>query len=98
MRVESAAELGVPSGIRVKLGSTDLTSALLAAGMRPADLSYVAGSTDVLTAFPIPEDLITNVAFGGPGRNRLYITAGKTLYRFPVNVSGHAAYPPPDRK
>jgi gluconolactonase len=38
------------------------------------------------------------VAFGGPDRKTLYVTAGKTLYRFPVNVSGHAAYPPLDRK
>ena len=46
----------------------------------------------------IPEDLVTNLAFGGPERKTLYVTAGKTLYRFPVTVSGHAAYPPLDRK
>ena len=28
------------------------------------------------------------MAFGGPERRTLYWTAGKTLYRFPVNVSG----------
>src|SRR5205085_1039690 len=39
---------------------------------------------------PVPEDLITNVAFGGADRKTLYVTAGKTLYRFAVNVSGHA--------
>jgi hypothetical protein len=41
---------------------------------------------------PIPEDLITNLAFGGPARKMLYVTAGKTVYRFPVNVAG--ALPP----
>jgi hypothetical protein len=28
-----------------------------------------------------------------PERKTLYVTAGKTLYRFPVNVSGYAVYP-----
>ena len=52
----------------------------------------------LLGRIPIPEDLVTNVPFGGPERKTLYVTAGKTPYRFPVNVSGHAAYPPLDRK
>jgi gluconolactonase len=43
---------------------------------------------------PIPEDVITNLAFGGPMRKTLYVTAGRTLYSFPVEVSGYALYPP----
>ena len=48
----------------------------------------------MLGRIPIPEDLITNVAFGGPERKTLYVTGCKTLYRFPVTVSGYAVYPP----
>lgn len=29
-------------------------------------------------------------AFGGPDRKTLYVTAGKTLYRVPVNVAGYS--------
>lgn len=42
----------------------------------------------LLEFMPIPEDLITNCAFGGPGNRTLYITAGKTLYKLPVKVPG----------
>jgi gluconolactonase len=37
----------------------------------------------LLRFLPIGEDLVTNVAFGGPSRNTLYITAGKTLFEVP---------------
>ena len=34
---------------------------------------------------------ITNLAFGPSEHKTLYVTAGKTLYRIPVQVSGVAA-------
>jgi gluconolactonase len=37
---------------------------------------------------PIPEDTITNTAFGGPDMKTLYVTAGKTLYRIRMDVAG----------
>jgi gluconolactonase len=64
----------------------------------PAGVYVISPRGKLLGRVPVPEDLITNVAFGGPGRKTLYVTAGKTLYRFPVNVSGHAVYPPLDRR
>ena len=45
-------------------------------------------SGSLLEFMPIPEDLITNCAFGGPGNRTMYVTAGKTLYKLPVKVSG----------
>lgn len=38
--------------------------------------------------FPIPEDTITNNAFGGADMRTLYVTAGKTLYRVRTEVPG----------
>jgi gluconolactonase len=38
--------------------------------------------------FPIPEDLITNNAFGGPDMKTLYVTAGKTLYKVRTDIAG----------
>jgi gluconolactonase len=41
-----------------------------------------------LRFIPVPEDLLTNVAFGGPDMKTLYITAGKSLFRVRVDVAG----------
>ncbi len=37
---------------------------------------------------PIPEDTITNVCFGGGDLRTVYVTAGKTLFKFRVAVAG----------
>ena len=37
---------------------------------------------------PIPEDTITNCAFGGKDRKTLYVTAGKTLFQIDNAISG----------
>ena len=55
----------------------------------PAGVYVISSEGKLLGRIPIPEDLITNLAFGGPDGKTLYVTAGKTLYRFPVNVAGH---------
>jgi gluconolactonase len=50
---------------------------------------YVISPQGKLLKFiPIPEDLITNNAFGGPDMKTLYITAGKTLYKVRTDVAG----------
>ena len=43
---------------------------------------------------PIPEDVITNLAFGGPDRKTLYVVAGKAIFKVRVAVEGYALYPP----
>jgi gluconolactonase len=42
---------------------------------------------------PIPEDAVTNCAFGDADLKTLYITAGKTLFRIRLNVTGHVLWP-----
>ena len=37
---------------------------------------------------PVPEDTVTNCAFGGSDMRTLYVTAGKTLFQFRVKVPG----------
>ena len=50
---------------------------------------YVISPGGKLIRFiPIPEDLVTNNAFGGPDMRTLYITAGKTLYKVRTSVAG----------
>ena len=50
---------------------------------------YVISPQGKLLKFiPIPEDFITNNAFGGPDMKTLYVTAGKTLYKAQLTSPG----------
>jgi gluconolactonase len=42
----------------------------------------------LLRFIPVVEDTITNCAFGGKDMKTLYVTAGKTLFQFAVEVAG----------
>jgi gluconolactonase len=42
----------------------------------------------LLRIIPIPEDPITNDAFGGPDMKTLYVTAGKTVYKVRTEIPG----------
>lgn len=42
----------------------------------------------LLQFIPIPEDTITNCAFGGPDHKTLYVTAGKTLFKIQNDIPG----------
>jgi gluconolactonase len=92
MRVDLNGNLWVAAGINQPRGNPGESLDV------PAGIYVISPEGKLLGRIPIPEDLVTNVAFGGPDRKTLYVTAGKTLYRFPASVCGHAAYPPLDRK
>lgn len=69
LRSAVAAELGVPAGIPVKLGTADTTCAMLAAGIQPGDLMHVVGTTQVLAALtekphPSPKRLTRQFGVG----------------------------------
>ena len=53
-----------------------------------AGVYVISAGGKLLRFIPIPEDLITNNAFGGPDMRTLYITAGKTLYKVRTTVAG----------
>ena len=57
----------------------------------PPGVYVITPKGELLGRIPIPEDLCTNLAFGGPGCKTLYVTAGKTIYKVPLAVSGHVA-------
>ncbi|MCI0462912.1 MAG: SMP-30/gluconolactonase/LRE family protein [Gemmataceae bacterium] len=92
MRVDLSGNLWVAAGINKPRGNPGESLDV------PAGVYVISPKGKLLGRIPIPEDLITNVAFGGLDRKTLYVTAGRSLYRFPVNVSGHAVYPPLGRK
>lgn len=50
----------------------------------------------LLGRIPIPEDVITNLTFGGRDFKTLFVTAGKTVFKIDVCTSGYSLYPPMD--
>jgi gluconolactonase len=92
MRVDMQGNLWVAAGINKPRGNEGESLDV------PAGVYVIATNGKLLGRIPIPEDLITNLAFGGLERKTLYVTAGKTIYRFPVNVSGYAVFPPLGRE
>jgi gluconolactonase len=50
---------------------------------------YVVSPLGALLRFiPIPEDVITNNAFGGPDMRTLYVTAGRTVFQVRTEIAG----------
>ena len=69
VRAAVAAELGVPAGVPLKLGTADTSSAMLAAGVQRGDLLHEVGTTQVLAALtdtprPAPERLTRLLGVG----------------------------------
>jgi gluconolactonase len=83
MKLDVQGNIWVAAGINQPRGNAGETLDV------PAGVYVISPEGKLLGRIPIPEDVITNLAFGGPDRKTLYVTAGKTLYRFSVNVAGH---------
>ena len=60
----------------------------------PAGVYVVSPAGELLGRIPIPEDLTTNLTFGGPDKKTLYVTAGKTLFTTRISVSGFTIHLP----
>ncbi len=53
-----------------------------------AGVYVISPDGKLLEFIPIPEDFITNNAFGGADMKTLYVTAGKTLYKVRTKIAG----------
>jgi gluconolactonase len=53
-----------------------------------AGVYVISPEGKLLEFIPIPEDFITNNAFGGADMRTLYVTAGKTLYKVRTKIAG----------
>jgi gluconolactonase len=87
VRVDMKGNLWVAAGIRTPRPPGEVTDV-------PQGMYVISPQGKLLGRVPIPEDYVTNLAFGGPGRKTLYVTAGTSIYKVPVAVSGFAVYPP----
>jgi gluconolactonase len=87
LRLDMNGNLWVAAGILTPHGPGETIDV-------PPGVYVIAPEGKLLGRIPILEDVITNLAFGGPDHKTLFVTAGKTLYRIPIQVSGYALYPP----
>jgi gluconolactonase len=80
-----------------KVRGTDGMSVDREGNLYAAAGSRISGNTGIhvispegklIKIIPIPEDPITNDAFGGPDMKTLYVTAGKTLYKIRTEIAG----------
>jgi xylulokinase len=84
VRSAVAAELSVPAGIPVKLGTTDTSCVMLAARLQEGDLLHVAGTTQVLAT-------IVREPKPGPERLTRYLGVGEAFIHMTHNPVGAVA-------
>jgi gluconolactonase len=87
MRLDVRGNLWVAAGITIPRSAGETADV-------PPGVYVISPAGALLGRIPIPEDVITNLAFGGPDRKTLYVTAGKSIFTIPVGVAGYALYPP----
>jgi gluconolactonase len=81
MAIDVEGNLYVAAGMNAPRGTTETLDVRAAV--------YVfSPEGKLLREIPVPMDIITNVAFGGPEMKTLYITSGTTLYRMTNDVAG----------
>jgi gluconolactonase len=87
MRLDTRGNLWVAAGIAIPRNSGETADV-------PPGIYVITPGGKLLGRIAIPEDVITNLAFGGPDRKTLFVTAGKSIFKVPVAVPGYALYPP----
>lgn len=86
MRLDVSGNLWVAAGIGIPRHSGETADV-------PPGVYVITPEGKLLGRVPIPEDVITNLAFGGPDRKTLYVTAGKSIFKLPLAVAGYALDP-----
>jgi gluconolactonase len=87
MRLDERGNLWIAAGILLPRHAGETADV-------PAGVYVITPAGEFLGRIPITEDVCTNLAFGGPDRKDLYVTAGKSIFKIPVAVAGYALYPP----
>ena len=81
MSIDREGNLYASAGMNQSRGTTETLD-------NKAGVYVISPEGKLLKFIPIPEDLITNNAFGGPDMKTLYVTAGKNLYKIRTTVAG----------
>jgi gluconolactonase len=86
MRLDREGNLWVAAGVNKARGPHE-------SGDVPAGVYVITPQGKLLGSTPIPEDTVTNLAFGGPDFKTLFVTAGKTVFKLQVAVAGYSLFP-----
>ncbi|MCM3870452.1 MAG: SMP-30/gluconolactonase/LRE family protein [Pyrinomonadaceae bacterium] len=81
MSIDAQGNLYVAAGLHRRRGTSETLDT------KPG-IHVFTPSGRLLKFIPIPEDLVTNCAFGGPDLKTLYVTAGKTLFKVRNQIAG----------
>ncbi len=81
MTIDSEGNLWVAAGLNNLRNNTETLDT-------KAGIHEFAPDGRLLQHIPVPIDLLTNVAFGGPDLRTLYITAGGTLFKVATKSTG----------
>jgi gluconolactonase len=87
MRLDVQGNLWIAGGVNWAQREGETT-------VNPTGIYIITPAGKLAGHIPVPEDRISNLAFGGPGKKTLYITAGKSLFKIQTKVSGWSVYPP----
>jgi len=86
MRLDVEGNLYVAAGVLHARGPHETADV-------PPGIYILTPEGELRGRIPIPEDVITNLAFGGDDGRTIYVTAGKTLFTTRVNTPGQVAWP-----
>lgn len=81
MSIDTQGNLYVSAGLHNLRGTSETVDT-------KCGVYVISPQGKLLNFIPIPEDFITNNAFGGPDIKTLYVTAGKTLYKVRTDLAG----------
>ncbi|MGE3314200.1 MAG: SMP-30/gluconolactonase/LRE family protein [Planctomycetaceae bacterium] len=85
MAVDQEGTLYIAAGIRRPRGPHESTRV-------PPGIWVIRPDGRLIGRIPVPEDVLTNVTFGGDDLRTLYVTAGKTLFSCRVPVPGFVVH------
>jgi gluconolactonase len=81
MSIDAEGNLYAAAGLNRLRGSSETLDT-------KAGVHVISPAGKLIHFIPIPEDTVTNTAFGGHDMKTLYVTAGKTLYRVRTATAG----------
>lgn len=81
MAVDVAGNLNVAGGLNALRGTKETLDTR-------AGIHVFAPNGERTRFIPIPEDTVSNIAFGGADMKTVYVPAGKTLFRFTNDIPG----------
>jgi gluconolactonase len=87
MRLDRAGNLWVAAGVLKPRHAHET-------GDVKTGIHVISPAGKLLGRIPIPEDVLTNLTFGGADFKTLFVTSGKTVFRIDVDVPGYSLYPP----